>query len=85
MQKYIDILLAHGYAPLGYGYYKDVENEFELIIRHWVTLFEKETPVKVHVWAVEKKDDDDYSKEYNTGLVEMTPEQMDVFLTVLCK
>lgn len=88
-KQFENTLRSFGYtAVVEFGFSKDTIEYFEskrIIIRHWVTLFDQ-NPMRLlmHGYIIQEGVDDD-EKKYDTGIVEMTVEQLSVFIEVLCK
>lgn len=89
-KKFENALRAAGYRASGYGFMKDTVEYFgagdRFVTRHWVTLFDKEEPLKLQMYAYNADEGiDDLDKLYDTGTVAMSVDQLNIFIQVLCK
>ena len=65
------VILACGYIKEGYGYRKETRNN-----THWITKFPGR---KVQMYAYYG----DREKIYDTGIISVNPEQLEMFINVL--
>lgn len=84
--RYIFVLQNNGYKPKGYGYFKFTPSTTEgVVIKNWVTLF-RDNILQVWAYAVDEGEDDDrdvFEKEYDTGNIQVTPEELETLIHLL--
>lgn len=86
LKPYIAVLRQYGYRPVGLGW-KNAVDDGGIVTVHWVTLFSRVGQlVKIQLYSYtndETTDHDGYN--YTTGVVEMSPEDLRIFIIVLTK
>lgn len=87
-KKFENALRSAGYRAKGYGFMKDTVYYLETdryVRRHWVTLFDGGKAIRLQMYAYDMEEGlEDLDKVYDTGNVEMSIDQLNIFIQVLC-
>jgi hypothetical protein len=73
MENIVDIITANGYEKTGYGYKKTTKDNI-----HWITLFKDCLQMYSY-----HKDDGDYDKQNDTGIIRVTGDELQTLIKVL--
>lgn len=74
-KSYPQVVFENGYVQSGYGYRKIIGT-----IHHWITFY----PPKIQMYAYDPEKPDN-EKEYDTGLVELSEENLEMFIKIFNK
>lgn len=74
-KNHLEIVLENGYVQSGYGYRKIIGS-----IHHWITFY----PPKIQMYAYDPENPED-EKEYDSGLVELSEENLETFIKIFNK
>lgn len=88
-KAYETALMSAGYIAEGNGFLKTTttyDDGSRIITNNWVTLFHRGDGIELQMYAYENFDgSDSEDKKYDTGIVEMTVDQLAVFVQILSK
>lgn len=77
----IDLLTKNGYSKVGYGYKKLTDSGFGFEIANWVTIF---SSGDVQMYGYNDSDPEG-EKDYDTGIVKVTEDQLQTLIDILVK